>query len=483
MEVGTRIRRYEVGDKLGSGGMGEVYLARDIQLDRSVALKILRPEIAHDEDRVRRFRLEARAVSSLNHPNIITVHEIIEESGKIIIVYEHVDGETLREKIKRNQLSLSSTIDIAIQIAGAMAASHKAGIVHRDIKPENIMVRKDGYAKILDFGLAKRRPSFLETEENSTTLVQTQKGVILGSISYMSPEQIRGEEANEKSDIWSLGVVLYEMLTGSNPFQCDTPGDSIAAIVHVEPKPIEGYLTSSPRALQKIVDKALRKDAEDRFQNMAELSRVLKAVRYPKSAGDHARISEERPRSDQQAIELAKRNTNENPTLTRDTQGPIEFPSNVGDSVLRKSVRTEREPEAEMAFMDLDGIHVPVRAPRWMRLGTKTALGLLAVALFLSVLGMVGVYFFITPVAPHTLQRAILVKGAPPSSTLLINGETVEFNQDDPIAVSPDLERIRVEIINPVFTCETIEAEFQRNDSSPLVLDARCISKSAYSDQ
>jgi len=277
MLSGKKLGRYEIQEKIGAGGMGEVYLAHDEQLDRKVALKILLPEFCCDEERVQRFKSEAKAASSLNHPGIITIHEIGEQDERLYIATEYVDGKTLREKIENGELSFTDSIKISEQVADALAAAHSAGIVHRDIKPENIMIRPDGFVKILDFGLAK--PIFLSktagAEDATIQLLKTQPGMVMGSVRYMSPEQARGKDTDERTDIWSLGVVLYEMLTGKNPFEGETISDSLAALIHVEPQQIEDV----PEEMQRIIRKALRKNVTERYQNIKDFSLDLKDLR------------------------------------------------------------------------------------------------------------------------------------------------------------------------------------------------------------
>ncbi|HTK25250.1 MAG TPA: protein kinase [Pyrinomonadaceae bacterium] len=281
MLSGVQFGRYEVGDRIGSGGMGEVYLAKDNQLDRNVALKLLLPEFFSDEERVKRFKMEARAASGLNHPNIITIHEINEESGQIYIATEFVDGETLRERIQKCDITQIEAVKIAEQVGDALAVAHEARVVHRDIKPENIMVRRDGIVKILDFGLAK--PIFVRAvgaEDETVRLVETQAGLVMGSVRYMSPEQARGKPTDQRTDVWSLGVVLYEMLTGINPFAGETISDSLAAIIHLEPPPIE----DAPEELLRILRKALKKKADDRYQDIKDLALDLRELRLDSDA-------------------------------------------------------------------------------------------------------------------------------------------------------------------------------------------------------
>jgi eukaryotic-like serine/threonine-protein kinase len=276
MEKGTKLGRYEIQEKIGAGGMGEVYLAHDEQLDRSVALKVLLPEFSANTDRVQRFKLEARAASTLNHPNIITIHEVGESENRIYIATEFVNGVTLRQKIEEGNLTILDAIEIAQQLADALAEAHEAHIVHRDIKPENVMIRRDGYAKILDFGLAK---SILYQQpgagDKTLQMVHTQPGMVMGSVRYMSPEQARGKEVDERTDVWSLGVVLYEMLTGVNPFDGETSSDSLAAVLHVEPAQLPAKI---PAELRRITTKALQKKAEDRYQTVSEMAGDLRAA-------------------------------------------------------------------------------------------------------------------------------------------------------------------------------------------------------------
>ena len=276
MQTGEKIGRYEIIRKIGSGGMGEVFLAHDDQLDREVALKVLLAEFCRDEQRVKRFKFEAKSVSALNHPGIITIHEIVEEDDRLFITTEHIKGATLRRKMNGGDLTLFDCVSIAEQVADALAAAHDANIVHRDIKPENIMIRGDGYAKVLDFGLAKpkliKRPG---SEEETIQMVKTQPGLVMGSVRYMSPEQARGKETDERTDIWSLGVVLYEMLTGENPFEGETISDSLAALIHKEPE-IGGNL---PNELKDILRKSLKKDLDERYASMSELAEDLKRTR------------------------------------------------------------------------------------------------------------------------------------------------------------------------------------------------------------
>jgi len=266
---------YRIVSRIGAGGMGEVYLAQDTKLDRRVALKILPVELASDQDRTRRFVQEAKAASALNHPNIITIHEIDESASGHYIATEFIDGWTLRAYSVRSPLTLEKSVDIAMQIASALAAAHAAGIVHRDIKPENIMVRRDGIVKVLDFGLAKLTEQAAGDARNSDAAtrvaIHTEPGIIMGTVAYMSPEQARGQTIDARSDIWSLGVVLYELLTGRQPFEGETMTDRLAAILRVEAVPPSEFNRDIPAELERIVLQALRKELAERYQSAQAL--------------------------------------------------------------------------------------------------------------------------------------------------------------------------------------------------------------------
>lgn len=280
--TGTRFGRYEVRSQLGVGGMGEVYLAQDTRLKRPVALKLLPAKLTQDEDRLRRFEQEACAASALNHPNIITIHEIGQENSRHFMATEFVEGETLRQRLKHQRLRLREALDISVQLADALRVAHEAGIVHRDIKPENIMVRPDGYVKVLDFGLAKltaRQNSLIDSQAPTIAIVDTNPGTIMGTAQYMSPEQARGFEVDVRTDIWSLGCVLYEMATGHAPFTGGTTSDVIVSVLDKEPQPLSAFFPEAPAELQRIVRKALRKDREERYQTIKELLVDLKNLR------------------------------------------------------------------------------------------------------------------------------------------------------------------------------------------------------------
>ncbi|MEN3326977.1 MAG: eukaryotic-like serine/threonine-protein kinase [Acidobacteriota bacterium] len=279
---GQRIRHYQIVNLIGEGGMGEVYLANDTSLGRRVALKVLPTFVSKDPERLRRFKQEARAASRLSHPNVCVVHEIGEtEDGRPFIAMEYVEGMTLRDRIRNQAMKLGDVLDIAIQIAEGLIAAHEAGIVHRDIKPENIIIRPEGYVKILDFGLAKltERHKSATTTTMPTLLFHSTPGVVIGTAAYMSPEQARGIAVDERTDIWGLGVVLYEMASGRAPFTGETPTDVVVAIVERDQPPISQHVEGAPPELERIVKKALRKDRNERYQIVKEMAIDLRSLR------------------------------------------------------------------------------------------------------------------------------------------------------------------------------------------------------------
>ena len=280
----SKISHYRILEKLGAGGMGEVYLAEDMKLGRKVALKILSDEFTTNKDRLSRFEQEACAASALNHPNILTIHEVGVEDGRHFMATEYIDGITLRRKIAGAPLEIREILDISIQVASALEEAHAAGIVHRDIKPDNIMIRRNGYAKVLDFGLAKltenstdRTPS--DGEAATRVLVQTDAGVVMGTSHYMSPEQTRGKPMDARTDIWSLGVVMFEMIAGRTPFEGETATDIIVAITQKEAPPLARFAPNVPAELEWIVTKALRKDRDERYQTAKELLTDLRRLK------------------------------------------------------------------------------------------------------------------------------------------------------------------------------------------------------------
>jgi len=240
LEKGTTISHYKILSEIGKGGMGEVYLAQDTKLNRKVAIKFLNEKYGKDVEKLKRFTQEAQAASALNHPNILMVHEIDETDGNNFIVTEFIEGNTLRESLgKKESIPLNTILKIGIQVSEALSAAHAAGIVHRDIKPENIMIRKDGYVKVLDFGIAKliekKTVKDVSLEGETKAMVKTSPGIVMGTVSYMSPEQAQGKETDARTDIWSLGVVLYEMLAGRVPFEGKTVNHTIVSILEKQP--------------------------------------------------------------------------------------------------------------------------------------------------------------------------------------------------------------------------------------------------------
>jgi serine/threonine-protein kinase len=283
LEPGRMIGEYRIERRLGAGGMGVVYLARDTQLGRPVALKLLRAGLTQDATRVRRFRQEARAASALNHPNIITIYEVGQADaaagGAHFIAAEFVDGRTLREQCQSGGMTLGTALEVLIQITGALATAHEAGIVHRDIKPENVMLRRDGIAKVLDFGLAKLTEQAMRPPTAEFARVTTQPGLVMGTVRYMSPEQARGLEVDGRSDLFSLGVLMYELLTGHAPFEGETTADQLACLLHGEPRSLARHVPGLPAALQEITSRALAKPVVERYQTAREIGEDLKRLK------------------------------------------------------------------------------------------------------------------------------------------------------------------------------------------------------------
>ncbi len=286
--INETIGHYRIVSKIGDGGMGDVYLAEDTKLGRKVALKILPEVFAGDQDRMGRFVREAKSASALNHPNIITIYEINQSAGINFIATEFIDGKTLNEYADGRPLQPKLVLDIAIQIASALGEAHVAGIVHRDIKPENIMIRPDGLVKILDFGIAKLTESVnIKPDLEAATSIKTggtRPGMIIGTADYMSPEQARGRSVDPRSDIFSFGAVMYEVLAGKKAFDGENAVDTIGAILHKEPIPLSSFLPDLPSAIEKIIDKTLRKKVDERYQNikdvLADLRNVKKRLDY-----------------------------------------------------------------------------------------------------------------------------------------------------------------------------------------------------------
>src|ERR1700730_2611354 len=281
LSAGTRLGPYEISSPLGAGGMGEVYRARDTRLAREVAIKVLPEALSSDQERLRRFEKEARSASALNHPNIVTIHDIGSEGGVSYIAMELVEGATLRDTVTGGPLPIKKLLQIAPQIAEGLARAHEAGIVHRDLKPENVMVKKDGVVKILDFGLAKLSSTGSGSGEGSQlpTMTGTQPGVVVGTVSYMSPEQASGQTVDFRSDQFSLGSMLYEMATGKRAFQKKTAIDTLAAILNEEPGSVAAANPQVPTPLRWIVERCLAKEPQGRYASTQDLARDLSTLR------------------------------------------------------------------------------------------------------------------------------------------------------------------------------------------------------------
>ena len=317
-EIGTILNgRYEILRLLGRGGMGEVYLANDKRISRNVALKVLHSDLVSSKESLRRFALEAQAVSALNHPHIMTIHEFdTAEDGTLFFVAEYVDGHTLNHEIGP-EMSLEKVLEVATQVSSALSAAHDAGITHRDIKPENIMVRRDGYIKVLDFGLAKLTQNRSPTERSSSTgsedrtqaLHKTKPGLIMGTASYMSPEQARGIGVDARTDIWSLGVVIFEMITGHRPFPGETSADIIVSVLSKDPPELSDFVKDLPAELQSLISKSLSKDVEGRYQTSSELRADLIKIKKRIELGedvdrsDNAKSQTEAAELEQQSVD------------------------------------------------------------------------------------------------------------------------------------------------------------------------------------
>ncbi|UCC38543.1 MAG: protein kinase [Candidatus Aminicenantes bacterium] len=291
--VGKKLKHFEIEELLGKGGMGTVYCARDVRLNRRVAIKVLRSDLTSNRDRQKRFLQEARAASAVTHPAIAQIYDVDEVENTTFIAMEYVEGQTVSQLIAKRELDLLGSVEVALQVAEGLSRAHEANIVHRDIKSDNIMVTRDGHAKLLDFGLAK----LLDLQEESDlvgeiqdlthtkTLPKTLPGTILGTASYMSPEQARGREVTQNSDIFSMGIVIYEMATGELPFKGETPLDTMHAIAFDEARPITIVRKNLPPELHRIISQCLRKRPEDRYQNAGSLAADLKDLKRDIESG------------------------------------------------------------------------------------------------------------------------------------------------------------------------------------------------------
>jgi len=278
LTAGTILGQYEIRSPLGAGGMGEVYRAHDRRLDRDVAIKVLPDYLTSNPERLHRFEQEARATAALNHPNILAVYQMATDNGVSYLVEELLEGETLRERLRRGPIPLRKAIDYAVQIAHGLAAAHDKGFVHRDLKPENLFVTKDGRVKILDFGLARLGAPKDASGQEATVAQKTEPGVVLGTAGYMSPEQVRGKTVDHRTDIFAFGTILYEMVTGKQTFRKPTSADTMAAILKDDPPSISQIAPTAPPGLQRVVHRCLEKDPEQRFHSAHDLAFALEAL-------------------------------------------------------------------------------------------------------------------------------------------------------------------------------------------------------------
>jgi len=298
IESGQQLLHYCLIKKIGKGGMGEVYLARDSKLNRNVALKVLPQEVAADADRRARFAREAQAVAALNHPNIVTIFSVEEDDGVHFITMERVEGKTLTELLPRGGFALNKLLEIAIPLADAVSNAHRAGIMHRDLKPDNVMIDAEGRLRVLDFGLAKLSESSQgdgAATQLPTKTAATEEGKILGTVAYMSPEQAEGKTVDARTDVFSLGTMLYELATGQRPFQGETSMSTISSILKDDPKSITELNESLPRQLGRIIRRCLAKDPDRRYQTTLDLRNELEELKAEIDSGVHAPGSHHAP--------------------------------------------------------------------------------------------------------------------------------------------------------------------------------------------
>ena len=305
LAAGTILGQCEIRSPLGAGGMGEVYRAHDTRLNREVAIKVLPESVSSDPERLRRFEQEARAAAALNHPNILAVYQMATHEGVSYMVTELLEGETLRERLRRGAIPLRNAIDFGVQIARGLAAAHEKGIVHRDLKPENLFVTKDGRVKILDFGLAKLTQAQSSSEQDAPTLTEeTEAGVVMGTVGYMAPEQVRGQKADHRADIFALGAILYEMLAGKRAFQKPTSPETMTAILNEDPPSISQITKDLPLAMQRVLQRCLEKNPEQRFHSAHDLAFALEAM-SDSAISSHAANPPERKKSARRRTAIA----------------------------------------------------------------------------------------------------------------------------------------------------------------------------------
>jgi serine/threonine protein kinase/Tol biopolymer transport system component len=378
LTVGQLVKHYQILAAIGEGGMGEVYLGKDTILGRRVALKVLPESVGKDPDRLRRFKQEARSASMLNHPNVCVIHEIGEtEDGRPFIAMEYIAGLTLRKRLNERAVKLGDALDIAIQVADALATAHEAAIVHRDIKPENIMIRRDGYVKVFDFGLAKLTERRHTSSDPATaTLPDSSPGMVMGTAAYMSPEQARGLSVDERTDIWSLGVVIYEMVSGGAPFTGETPTDVVVAIVEKEPQAISQTVAGAPAELERILKKALRKDRDQRYQIVKEMAIDLRSLRKELEQASLLEVSVAPAQSHSPAVDTGS--------------SEIETP-HAGTAGGERRVDTDPLQASRMTNVD------PLPPPNQTWTSRPVRFGLAALVLAIVAGGAFGIYKFLKP--------------------------------------------------------------------------------------
>ncbi len=410
--------------------MGEVFLAEDTRLRRRVALKVLPENIAADADRLLRFEREAFAASALNHPNILTIFEFGAEDQTHFLASEFVDGESLRERMSRTTVTVTATLEIAIQIASALQAAHDAGIIHRDIKPDNVMIRADGYVKVLDFGLAKLAASpvvagaFDSSEEATRRQLQTQAGLIIGTVAYMSPEQARGHEVDKRTDIWSLGCVLYEMLTRQQPFRGETITDALANIIHREPISVLTLRQDANAELERIISRTLSKNKNERYQTATDLLVDLKQLQ--KRLELEAELERASPAS--RTVELKTGMRVDQPSPNKTTSEADEAPTARGETTAGSGAETKTvETDGAKSGAPATSISTPASSAEYVISGIKQhKLGVAFAALLLLVVG-VGLILFLRARNPEEAIRSVAVlpfenKSADPDAEYLSDG-------------------------------------------------------------
>jgi serine/threonine protein kinase len=343
--AGTKLGPYEVVSPIGAGGMGEVYRARDTRLNRTVAAKILPGEFSSNLDRMRRFQQEAATLSALNHPNLLTVYDVGVQGGVHYLVCEFLEGDTLRQRLDSGPLPRRKAIDYAVQISDGLAAAHERGIIHRDLKPENIFVTRDGRLKLLDFGLAKQ----LSPDDGARTQTSggTEEGMVLGTVGYMSPEQVRGKPTDARSDIFATGVILYEMLTGKRAFHRDSAVETMNAILKEEPAEFPSGERNFPASIQRLILRCLEKSPDERFQSARDLSFAIEALSDVSSSDTERVIAEEKTRL------LFKR-------------GSWSWPVLISVVILAAAIVWPRSPAHPLNFTQITNDNVPKNDMGWL---------------------------------------------------------------------------------------------------------------------